>query len=447
MKAYERLIQYVQVNTTSHEENEGVTPSGAGEFNLANLLAQEMRQLGLQGVAVDEHAYCYGFLPPTAGMERRKALGLIAHLDTVNDCGGTDTHPQLIRDYDGGIVPLGTSGKALDPEMFPHLKACRGKTLLTTDGTSVLGADDKAGIAEIMTLCETLIQEGIPHGPISVCFTPDEEIGHGASLLDLDRFGAELAYTCDGSVPNEIEYETFNAASASFAVRGVSVHPGSAKDVMVNASLLAMRINAMLPPAEIPACTEGYEGFFHLTDMRGDVSEAELKYIVRDHDAKHFLARCDRLREIERELNDEYGEGTVTLTLNEQYRNMAEILTDHMSIVELHLRKEGADTVGLGNEIRLKHKLRKLFYRLFIVFWSHSKYQQLLYVDYAYYIVKIPCIYRISGVVILIKYPYRLNERSISVYRSDLAPVRHDILGVLIIKGKDILYHCCLCSL
>ena len=350
MKAYERLIQYVQVNTTSHEENEGVTPSGAGEFNLANLLAQEMRQLGLQGVAVDEHAYCYGFLPPTAGMERRKALGLIAHLDTVNDCGGTDTHPQLIRDYDGGIVPLGTSGKALDPEMFPHLKACRGKTLLTTDGTSVLGADDKAGIAEIMTLCETLIQEGIPHGPISVCFTPDEEIGHGASLLDLDRFGAELAYTCDGSVPNEIEYETFNAASAKVTIHGLSVHPGSAKDKMVNALLVAMELNGMLPPEEIPAKTEGRQGFYHLTEMAGNVTEARMSYILRDHDAALFELKKRRIREAAEKINEKYGPGTVEAEIRDQYRNMAEIIEQHPETVTLAnaaIREAGLTPVSM----------------------------------------------------------------------------------------------------
>jgi tripeptide aminopeptidase len=209
-----------------------------------------------------------------------------------------------------------------------------GKTLITTDGTTLLGADDKAGVAEIMTVCERLLRGDRPHCAVSVCFTPDEEIGHGAELLDLERFGADFAYTVDGDEVGEINYETFNAASARFLIRGVSVHPGTAKVIMVNAALLAMRINAMLPPKDIPAETEGYEGFYHLIEMRGDVKEAELRYIIRDHDAERFQVRCDRLWAIEHAVNSEYGPGTVSLSVKEQYRNMAEILADHMEIVE-----------------------------------------------------------------------------------------------------------------
>ena len=349
MKAYERLIQYAQVNTTSNEEHEGRTPSGKGEFNLARMLEKEMKELGMEGVFTDEHAYCYGFLPATPGMEGCRTLGLIAHLDTVDDCGGTDTHPQVIRDYDGGDIPLGTSGKILSPEMFPHLKECKGKTIVTTDGTSVLGADDKAGIAEIMTLCETLIREKLPHGPISVCFTPDEEIGHGAALLDLDRMHAQLAYTCDGSAPCEIEYETFNAAAVKMTVQGLSVHPGSAKGKMINALLVAMEANAMLPPEEIPAKTEGREGFYHLTDARGSVSEAVLQYILRDHDAALFEAKKQKMREITEKLNEKYGEGTVTCEIRDQYRNMAEIIAQHPETVEIAnraIRRTGLEPVS-----------------------------------------------------------------------------------------------------
>ena len=197
MRAYERLLKYVLINTTSYEDGD-MTPTGQGEFELAFLLAEEMKDLGLSDVSVDEHAYTYGFLPASPGYEKCRAIGFIAHLDTVDDCGGTDTHPQLIENYDGGRIALGDSGRVLDPDLFPHLKDCVGKTIITTDGTSVLGADDKAGIAAIMTLCQRLIREKIPHGRISVCFTPDEEIGHGAALLDLKRFGADLAYTVDG---------------------------------------------------------------------------------------------------------------------------------------------------------------------------------------------------------------------------------------------------------
>ncbi len=335
MRAYERLIRYAGFNTTSHEENEAQTPSGEGEWALARALAEEMKEMGMSGVFVDDHAYAYGFLPATPGLENRKALGLIAHLDTVDDCGGTDTHPRVVRDYDGRPIPLGESGRVLDPAVFSHLKDCVGKTLITTDGTSVLGADDKAGVAEIMTLCEKLIREKIPHGPLSVCFTPDEEIGHGAGRLELKKFGAAVAFTVDGSAPEELEYETFNAASATLRISGFSVHPGSAKGKMINAMLVAMEANGMLPPEQVPARTEGREGFYHLTDAKGSVTEAEMHYILRDHDAKLFDERKRRMREIADRLNEKYGAGTVHLEIRDQYRNMAEVLEKHPEVVEM----------------------------------------------------------------------------------------------------------------
>ncbi|MBQ6514122.1 MAG: peptidase T [Clostridia bacterium] len=348
MRAYERLLKYVVVNTTSHEENEAQVPSGAGEFDLARLLADEMKALGLEGVRVDEHAYTYGFLPATPGYESVPALGLNAHLDTVDDCGGTDTHPQVIRNYDGGPVTLGASGKKLDPAQFPHLRDCVGKTLLVTDGTSVLGADDKAGIAIIMTAAERLLTDHLPHGKLCLCFSPDEEIGHGARLLDLEAFGAEYAYTLDGSAPNMVEYETFNAAQAKLLFHGFSVHPGSAKDKMLNAQLIAMEANGMLPPEEIPARTEGYEGFYHLTDMQGTVSEASLTYILRDHDADRFETRKARMREIASRLNEKYGPGTVVCEIRDQYRNMAEVIRKNPVVLEL--AKTAIREVGLTPE-------------------------------------------------------------------------------------------------
>lgn len=335
MRAWERLLTYVAVNTTSHPENEGQVPSGEGEFNLAHLLVKEMKALGMSGVRVDEHAYAYGFLPATPGYEHVPALGFNAHLDTVDDCGGTDTHPQVIRHYPGGPISLGESGRVLDPEQFPHLKDCIGKTILTTDGTSVLGADDKAGIAIIMTMVDRLLKENRPHGAISVCFSPDEEIGHGARLLDLDAFGAQYGYTLDGSEPNAIEYETFNAAQARLTFTGFSVHPGSAKGKMINSQLVAMEANSMLPPEEIPACTEGYEGFYHLTGMQGDTSKSTLEYILRDHDAIRFEARKSRIREIADALNRKYGSGTVCCEIRDQYRNMAEIVSRVPEVVEI----------------------------------------------------------------------------------------------------------------
>ena len=337
MRAYERLLRYAVVNTTSYDDREG-TPTGEGQFVLARLLAVEMETLGLEDVFIDEHAYTYGFLPATPGYEHCPAIGFISHLDTVDDCGGTDTHPQVIRSYDGGVIRLGRSGRVLDPEVFPHLKDCIGKTILTTDGTSVLGADDKAGISEIMTMCERLINERIPHGKISVCFTPDEEIGQGADLLDLEKFGADLAYTVDGSIPAEIDYENFNAAMARLTVRGVPVHPGTAKGRMINAMRVIMEANAMLPEGEVPEKTDGREGFYHLTGSRGNVTEAVAEYILRDHDADKFREKKEKMREITEALNRKYGEGTVTCKIKDQYRNMAEVIAEHPVVVEAALR-------------------------------------------------------------------------------------------------------------
>jgi len=241
---------------------------------------------------------------------------------------------QIIPDYDGGAVALGESGNSLTQEMFPHLKNMVGETLITTDGTMVLGADDKAGIAETLTMCEHLLHSDRPHGPISVCFTPDEEIGHGAALLDLERFGAKLGYTVDGSAVDEVESETFNAAAAKWEIRGVSVHPGSAKDVMINAARVATEIDHMLPGNERPRDTEGRQGFYHLTDMSGDVTHAKMQYIIRDHDAGMFEKRKQTMRDVEKAINERYGEGTAKLTLIDQYRNMAEIIARHPETVE-----------------------------------------------------------------------------------------------------------------
>ena len=290
MTALERFIQYVKIHTASAEDV-GETPTTERQFDLSRLLEQEMRELGMEEVFVDEHAYVYGALPATPGCEDRAAIGFIAHLDTIPDFSGENVRPQIIENYDGGDVVLGESGRVLSVESFPHLPSLRGRTLITTDGTTVLGADDKAGVAAIMTACETLLREKRPHGRVCVCFTPDEEVGHGAALLDLARFGADFAYTVDGGELEQINYETFNAAAAKWEIEGFNIHPGGAKNHMINASLVAMEINAMLPAGEVPAHTEKYEGFFHLTDMSGTVEKAALHYIIRDHDAAHFAAR------------------------------------------------------------------------------------------------------------------------------------------------------------
>lgn len=347
MNIRDRFISYVKVHTASAEDTEK-TPTTECQFDLSRLLEKEMKELGMEGVFVDEHAYVYGFLPATPGLEAKPCVGLIAHLDTIPDFSGENVQPQIIPNYDGGPVKLGESGRTLTPEQFPHLPKLKGHTLITTDGTTVLGADDKAGIAAIMTACETLLETGKAHGRVAVCFTPDEEVGHGASLLDLERFGADFAYTVDGGEAEEINFETFNAAAAIWEINGFNIHPGSAKDKMINASLVAMEINSMLPDAERPEHTENYEGFFHLTDMSGNVEKAKLSYIVRDHDAGGFEARKRTLRLIEKRINENYGEGTAKLTIRDQYRNMAEKIAERGEIVDLvkkAIRREGLDPV------------------------------------------------------------------------------------------------------
>lgn len=347
MRAYERLLKYVKIHTAS-AENVDATPTTQRQFDLSRELAGEMRALGMARVYEDEHAYVYGELPASAGMEDKPAIGFIAHIDTVPDFSGENVRPQVIENYDGGPVQLGTSGRTLSPAKFPELSDFVGQTLITTDGTTVLGADDKAGVAEIMTACEHIIAENRPHGRISVCFTPDEEVGHGAALLDLERFGADFAYTMDGGVLNEVNFETFNAASAHWEINGFNIHPGDAKNTMINACLVAIEINSMLPSGDTPAKTEGYEGFFHLMEMSGTVEAAALDYIVRDHDAAAFAVRKETMRHIEKLINEKYGAGTAKLTLADQYRNMAECLSAHMEVVELAekaIRKAGLEPV------------------------------------------------------------------------------------------------------
>ena len=334
MRAYERLLNYVRVHTASSEDLSR-TPSTERQFDLSRMLAAEMRELGFSEVYEDEHAYVYGVLPASVGMEDKPSVGLIAHIDTVPDFSGENVDPQLHENYDGGDVVLGQSGRVLTVKNFPDLATIKGHTLITTDGTTVLGADDKAGVAEILTACETILREGRPHGRIAVCFTPDEEVGHGAALMDIERLGVDFAFTADGGELDEINFETFNAASAHWDVHGFNVHPGSAKNKMINASLVAMEVNAMLPSGDTPAHTEGYEGFFHLIEMSGGVDKAKLQYIIRDHDAARFAARKDAMRHIEALINEQYGAGTAKLTLTDQYRNMAEIVLQHPEITRL----------------------------------------------------------------------------------------------------------------
>lgn len=347
MRAYERLLNYVKIYTTSDEESDKV-PTTARQFDLAQVLVEEMKALGIKDARVDEHCYVYGTIPATPGYEERTGIGFIAHLDTAPDFSGEHVNPQVIREYDGKEVALGNSGKVLSPRTFPHLKELAGRTLITTDGTTLLGADDKAGVAEIMTLAEELLKGDRPHGKICIGFTPDEEVGGGAALLDIPAFGARFAYTVDGGCERGIEYENFNACGASFTVKGVNIHPGDSKDKMINAALVAMEINSLLPAAETPAHTEGYEGFFHLTGMEGNVEKAVLHYIIRDHSSAHFEARQEMLRHIEKIMNEKYGEGTVTLDIRQQYRNMKEKLQPCMHLIDF--AKEAIREQGLEPE-------------------------------------------------------------------------------------------------
>jgi tripeptide aminopeptidase len=307
-----------------------------------------MHMVGMDRVLVDEHAYVYGELPATPGCEKKETLVFIAHLDTIPDFPGKNVRPQVFENYDGDDILLGDSGRVLSMKDFPHLEKLKGQTLITTDGTTVLGADDKAGIAEIMQACEEIMNEHQPHGRICICFTPDEEIGHGAAYLDLDRLGAACGFTVDGSAPGELSYETFNAASAKVEVNGFNIHPGSAKGKMINANLVAMEINSRLPSDEIPAKTEGREGFYHLMETQATVEKATLSYILRDHSAEKLEARKEALRESVRAANEEYGPGTAELTIHDQYRNMAEIVLQHPEILkraEQAIRAEGLTPV------------------------------------------------------------------------------------------------------
>lgn len=333
MQVCERFLKYVSIHTTS-DEFTGTSPSTERQFTLATLLAEELKELGLSDVSVDGYCYVYGNIPATPGLESLPALGFIAHMDTSPDASGKDVHPQINENYSGGDIVLRATGDVLSPTAFPTLEGLKGMTVITTDGTTLLGADDKAGIAEIITACERVLTSGVPHGKICVAFTPDEEIGAGVAHFDIPRFGADFAYTVDGGAEGELAFETFNAASAEIEITGLSVHPGSSKDTMVNAALLAMEFNAMLPGTDIPRLTEGYEGFFHLTKMEGSIEHAHLSYIIRDHDLGLFEGRKATMCHIAKVLNEKYGQEYVKVSLKDSYYNMREKIEPHMFLIE-----------------------------------------------------------------------------------------------------------------
>ena len=344
MTIMERFLRYVAINTESCEGVETV-PSSQRQFDLAHVLADDMREIGLSNVRVTDNCFVYAELPATPGCEHLPCMGLIAHMDTTPQYSGADIKPQIIHNYDGGDITLAGTGTILSPSQFPGMKELVGKTLITTDGTTLLGADDKAGIVEILCACEAVMKEGKPHGKIAIAFTPDEEVGLGVQQFDVAGFGADYAYTMDGGEVGGLAYENFNACGAMVEFHGLSVHPGSSKDTMINACLLAMEFNAMLPSAEIPRETEGYEGFFHLMHMEGDETSAKLVYIIRDHDAARFDGRKAQMKHIEKIMNHRWGEGTVTVHLRDQYRNMREKIEPVIHIIDA--ARKAMEAVGM----------------------------------------------------------------------------------------------------
>lgn len=337
MTASERLLRYVSFDTQSNEDSESC-PSTDKQRSFGAALVEEMLALGIRDARMDQDGYIYGTVP---GRSDAPVIGLIAHMDTSPACSGTNVRPRIVE-YTGGDIALNDS-TVLSPTDFPQLENSIGKHLIVTDGTTLLGADDKAGIAEILTAVEELMAEGAPHATIRIGFTPDEEIGRGADRFQVEAFGADYAYTIDGGTLGEVEYENFNAASAVIRVQGRNVHPGSAKNCMVNSQLIAMEFHGLLPVHDRPECTEGYEGFFHLCQMQGDEESSTLNYIIRDHSREKFEARKEIVRAAADFLNRKYGEGTVCVTLTDSYYNMREKIEPHMYVVERALRAmEGA---------------------------------------------------------------------------------------------------------
>ena len=328
----ERFLRYVSVYTTSNESSETV-PSTARQRVLGQALADELTALGMEGVQLDEYGYVYAHLPASPGREDARPLGLIAHMDTAPAASGENVRARVVR-YEGGDLALG-SGVVLSPKEYPSLERYVGKDLIVTDGTTLLGADDKAGVAEIVSACAHLLAHPeLPHRAVAVCFTPDEEIGRGADHFDRAKFPAPVAYTVDGGELGEIEYENFNAAAAELVVYGLNIHPGEAKGKMKNAVLMANQFLSLLPPAEAPAHTEGYEGFYHVCAIQGDESLARVQLIIRDHDREKLEARKDFLRRTAEYLNTIWGAGRFKLTLTDSYYNMKEKLLPHMELIE-----------------------------------------------------------------------------------------------------------------
>ena len=348
MTVIDRFLKLVSYETTS-DENSETCPSTPNQKVLGAELVRQMQELGIADAQMDEHGYVYGTIPANCEKEL-PVLGLIAHMDTSPDASGKDIKARITDVYSGGDIVLNEEkGIVLSPKDFPSLLRNTGKHLIVTDGTTLLGADDKAGVAEILSAAELLLSSDKPHGVIRIGFTPDEEIGRGADLFDVKGFGADYAYTVDGGTLGEVEYENFNAASAKLVFHGRSVHPGDAKGKMISAMLAAIDFNALLPENEIPACTEGYEGFYHLTEMSGTVEEATLSYIIRDHSREKFEQRKQAVAAAAEEIDRKYGRGTVELTLRDSYYNMKEKIEPCMFLIEN--AKQAMEQLGIEPKV------------------------------------------------------------------------------------------------
>ena len=333
MDLKDRFLKYVSFDTQSDEMSE-TFPSTEKQKVLLKYLVEEMKSLGLTEVEMDEHSYAMGTIPATPGYEGRPAIGFIAHVDTSPDMSGANIKPQIIENYDGKDIRL-NENLMMTVKDFPELSAFKGHTLITTDGTTLLGADDKAGVAEIMTAAEYLMAHPeIKHGKIRIGFTPDEEVGRGVDYFNVEKVGAKFAYTIDGGFEGELEYENFNAASAKVAIQGRNVHPGYAKDKMINALQVAAEVNSLLPAWERPEHTDGYEGFYHLVGLNGSVENAEISYIIRDHIRDKFEAKKQFMMKVVELLTQKYGEGVLTLTLKDQYYNMREMVEPHPEVID-----------------------------------------------------------------------------------------------------------------
>ncbi|NLG81469.1 MAG: peptidase T [Bacilli bacterium] len=347
MKVHERFLNYVKFDTTSDEDSL-TTPSTPGQIELAKYLVEELKQLGLNEVTLDEHGYVYATLP--ANIEKKvPVVGFIAHMDTSPAVSGKNIKPRIVK-YDGNDIVLNEElDIVLSSKDFPSLNDNLGEELIVTDGTTLLGADDKAGIAEIITALEYIIKNNIKHGTIKICFTPDEEIGRGADKFDVAKFNADFAYTMDGGPIGELQYENFNAAGVKIRIQGKSVHPGSAKDKMINAALIATEIAQAFPKDEVPEKTEGYEGFYHLNGISGSEEEATMSYIIRDFDKNNFERRKQKVLEIIESINKRYTQPIVEALVYDQYYNMKEKFTDAMHIIEL--AKEAMEEIGITPHI------------------------------------------------------------------------------------------------